>query len=818
MKKIYKIIFLFGSSVLILGLSGVVLLVVVLWNFGRDLPDFNQLANYQPPTVTRIHAGDGSLLTEFSKEKRVFVPIESIPLLVIQAFLSAEDRKFFEHQGIDFLGIGRAILINLKRLGTSQRLVGASTITQQVAKNFLLTNEVSIDRKIKEAILAFRIDRTLSKNRILELYLNQIYLGFGSYGVAAAALNYFDKPLDKLSLLEIAFLAGLPKAPNNYHPLKKPKAAKIRRNYVIGRMIKDGHITRKLGEELKNSPIVIRERTGPVIARGDYFVEEVRRELRQKFGEEDLYGGGLSVRTTLVPSLQIKAELALQEGLIRYDRRHGWRGALRKLDSIENWQKSISEAPIPSWLAESRPTWKKAVVLAFKKNSTIIGLASGKKGVIPLEELKWARAMRVDGQLGIPIQRPDQVISVLDVIYVENLKLNKNGTRKNYDTYGLRQIPEVEGGLVAIDPHTGRVLAMSGGFAFGRSEYNRVTQAKRQPGSAFKPFVYLAAMERGFTPASIILDAPYVIDQGGGERQWKPANYTKKFYGPSPLRLGVEKSRNLMTVRLAQAVGMEVVSTYARRFGISNNVSTFLSMSLGAMETTLIKLTSAYAMLVNGGKKIVPTLIDRVQDRLGKTVFRHEKRECPFCKNIKWDEQAVPRIKDDRTILTDPRSAFQIVSMLEGVIQRGTGRKIRVVGTPLGGKTGTTNNNIDTWFIGFSPDLTVGVFVGFDKPKSLGKTETGSSVAVPIFRDFMKAALIGKPSIPFRVPNGIRLVRVNPLTGKRAKRGDKFVILEAFKAGTEPKTTIQKAFTPGSEQLEIIRKPVSPLGEIHGLY
>ena len=818
MKRIFKFIFMLGTAALSFIVLGVALLVAILWHFGRELPDFKQLASYQPPTVTRIHAGDGSLLAEFAREKRVFVPIEAIPRMVLKAFLSAEDKNFYEHRGIDVLGVARAIFTNLKRLGSGQRLVGASTITQQVAKNFLLTNEISIDRKIKEAILAFRIDQALSKDRILELYLNEIYLGLGSYGVAAAALNYFDRSLDKLSLPEIALIAGLPKAPNNYHPIKNPGAAKIRRNYVIGRMLEDGHITSNLAEEARKAPIFVRERTGASVARADYFVEEVRRELTERYGENNLYGGGLSVRTTLDPNLQEKAEMSLRDGLISYDRRHGWRGPIGKISKVQNWQKSIKKVSMPDWLSEACPGWRKAVVLSIKEDKTIIGFSNGENGFIPLKEMKWARAGLKGQKLGKPIKRPEQVLDVLDVILVEKLITNKNGKILPEGAFGLRQIPEIEGAIVAIDPHTGRVLAMSGGFSFGRSEYNRATQAKRQPGSAFKPFVYLAAMENGYTPASIVLDAPFVMDQGQGLGLWKPANYTKRFYGPSPLRLGVEKSRNLMTVRLAQVIGMDKIADYAHRFGISSKVSNFLSMSLGAMETTLLKLTSAYGMLVNGGKKIVPTLIDRVQNRQGRSVFRHERRKCPYCKNIQWDRQPIPKVLDNRATVADSRSAFQIVSMLEGVVQRGTGKRIGRIGKPLGGKTGTTNQSIDTWFIGFSPDLAVGVFVGFDQPKPLGKTETGSSVAVPIFRDFMQSALMGKASIPFRVPKGIRLVRVNPMTGKRTRPGDKLVILEAFKAGTEPEALMERGVVLPHNGPLLIEKSISPLGEVNGLY
>lgn len=818
MKKVLNIIMALSAVTLLLSILGMIGVAGVFWHFGRGLPDYKQLVGYEPPTVTRIHAGDGSLLAEFAREKRAFVPISAIPKKVIKAFLSAEDKKFYEHHGIDFIGVARAVLTNLKRMGTNQRPVGASTITQQVAKNFLLTNEVSIDRKVKEAILAFRIERALSKDRILELYLNEIYLGLGSYGVAAAALNYFDRSLDKLTLPEIAYIAGLPKAPNNYHPTKNRKAANNRRNYVISRMMKDGHVSSESALAAKKAPIIIRSRGMAAVAKADYFVEEVRRELTERYGVEKLYGGGLSVRTTLDPHLQGLAEKVLRNGLITYDRRHGWRGPLARLDKLKGWRGSLAMIPMPKGIADARSSWRKALVFSVTKTKAKIRFSDGKSGYIPLKELKWARAWLKDQKLGPRINRPGQVLKFLDVVLVEELKINDKENKTLGDAFGLRQAPEIEGAIVAVDPHTGRILAMSGGFAFGRSEYNRATQAKRQPGSAFKPFVYLAAMEHGYTPSSLVLDAPFVMDQGPGIGFWKPANYTKKFYGPSPLRLGVEKSRNLMTVRLAQVIGMDKIADYARRFGISSGMSQMLSMSLGAMETTLLDLTAAYGMLVNGGKKIIPTLIDRVQDRHGKTVFQHESRLCKSCSNLRWEGQRVPVIPDNRISLADPRSAYQIVSMLEGVVQRGTGKRITTVGKPLGGKTGTTNKSLDSWFVGFSPDLAVGIFCGFDQPRTLGRSETGASVAVPIFRDFMSSALKGKPPIPFRVPAGIRLIRVNAASGKLARPGDRNVILESFKAGTEPKAIKGRKFLPTQSMPTAPTNLAPPLGAVKGVY
>jgi len=784
----------------------------VFFHFGSGLPDYQQLADYEPPTVTRVHAGDGRLLAEFAKEKRVFVPVGAMPKRVVKAFLSAEDKNFYSHPGIDFVGVLRAVLTNISRLGTDQRLVGASTITQQVAKNFLLTNEVSYDRKIKEAILAFRIERAIPKDRILELYLNEIYLGFGSYGVAAAALNYFNKSLDELTIAEMSYLAGLPKAPTNYHPLRRPGAAKARRDYVIGRMLEDGYVTRSQAEEAWRAPLVVKRRAATEFVRADYFSEEVRRELLQRYDERGLYGGGLSVRTTLDPQMQAVADRTLRQGLIAYDRRHGWRGALGLLPGAAPWLTELNAFALPEGLEAAMPAWRKAVVLEIADSQARIGLASGATGHIPLGELKWARQWLKKQRRGPRISHPQQVLKTGELVLVEPLGPDKDGKARP-GAHGLRQVPAVNGGLVALDPHTGRVRAMSGGFSYGKSQFNRVTQARRQPGSAFKPFVYLAALDKGFTPSSLVLDAPFVIDQGPGQKKWKPSNYSNKFYGPSPLRLGIEKSRNLMTVRLAQNICIEVVADYAERFRVVKKLPHLLSMALGAAETTLLDITTAYAMLVNGGKGIHPTLIDRVQDRNGITIFQHEQRTCEGCRAIEWNGQEAPQPPDIRDQVADPRSAYQIVSMLQGVVQRGTGRRIRAVGRPLAGKTGTTNGSLDTWFIGFSPDLAVGVFIGFDRPRTLGRGETGSSVAVPVFRDFMAQALKDKRAIPFRIPSGIRLMRVSGRTGLPAAPGERNVILEAFKPGTEPRTGRQVLDGSGGGPLW-----VTPASAAQGLY
>ena len=767
---------------ILLALSALLALAVgggglyALYHYGRDLPDYQQLADYEPPTVTRVHAGDGRLLAEYAREKRMFVPISAIPKRVIQAFLSAEDKSFYSHPGVDVVGVVRAFLTNLKSLGRDRRPVGGSTITQQVAKNFLLSNEVTLERKIKEAILAFRIERAFAKDRVLELYLNEIYLGLGSYGVAAAALNYFDKSLNELNLPEAAYLGALPKAPNNYHPLRRPEAALRRRNWVIERMREDGYIGRDEAERLTATPLTIRPRGDTQFVQADYFTEEVRRQILARYGEKALYEGGLSVRTTLDPSLQAIAQRTLRQGLIVYDRRHGWRGPLSKIPLGPDWAERLGQVELPAALEP----WRGALVLALGATGVEIGFANGARGHIPFAEMKWARPWRKGQRVGPEVKAPKDVVEVGDVVAVEALTGGPSGA------YGLRQIPEVSGALVAIDPHTGRVLAMVGGYSFAASEFNRATQALRQPGSAFKPIVYTAALESGFTPSSLVLDGPFVIDQGPGLGKWKPANYTKKFYGPGTLRLGIEKSRNLMTVRLARHIGMETVAEYARRLGVVDDMAETLALALGAAETTLLRLTTGYAMLVNGGKRIRPTLIDRIQDRRGRTIYRHDKRLCPDCRVPGWARTPEPQVPDNREQIIGVDTAYQMVSLLQGVIERGTGRRVKRVGKPIAGKTGTTNDSHDTWFIGFSPDLTAGVYVGFDTPRTLGRRETGASVAAPIFRDFMAEALADEPAIPFRIPPGIRLVRVNASTGLPARPADKGVILEAFKPGTEP--------------------------------
>jgi len=759
------------------------------WRLNQDLPDYTRLANYEPPVTTRVHAGDGQLIGEFARERRLYVPISAIPPRLIQAFLAAEDKNFYSHGGVDATGIVRATIDNVFNVLQDRRLVGASTITQQVAKNFLLTSDVTFDRKLREALLALRLERAFTKDQILELYLNEIYLGSGSYGVAAAALNYFDKPLDELNIAQVAYLAALPKAPGNYHPFRFRERALARRNWVIARMVEERFITSYEAAEARGSDLAVAFRTRGVQMRdAEYFLEQARRELLAQYGEQKLYEGGLSVRTTIDTRLQEIASEALKNGLIAYDRRYGWRGPVATLEPGANWQEALQAMPLAADLAP----WTLAVVLDVASDKVTIGLRPARlpgggfateivKSTIRFEDMKWARPNINRIHLGPEVTKPADVLSVGEVVYVAP---HEDETR-----HTLEQAPAVNGAIVAMDPHTGRVLAMQGGFSFGLSEFNRAVQALRQPGSAFKPFVYAAALDKNFTPASLILDAPFVIDQGPGLGLWKPENYERKFHGPSTMRFGLENSRNLMTVRLAQYVGPETVSDYARRFGISDNMMPVLSMSLGAGESTLLRMAGAYAVLANGGKKVEPTLVDRVQDRFGRTVYKHDTRACAACTLDFEDARVPPALPDDRPQVEDPRTAYQVTSMLEGAVQRGTGTAVRAVGVPLAGKTGTSNEARDVWFIGYSPDLVVGVFVGFDEPAPMGRAETGGRTAAPIFRDFMMKAIGNKPAIPFRVPPGISLVKVDRKTGALASGDGAGVILEAFKAGSEPRLT-----------------------------
>ena len=763
--------FVFATAAIVFVL-GAAVVGYFIWKYQQDLPDYTQLKNYEPPVMTRVHAGDGSLVAEYAHERRLYLPSSAIPVLVKQAFIAAEDKNFYSHSGVDPEGVLRAVVSNFQ--GGGRRQQGASTITQQVAKNFLLSGERSYERKIREALLSFRIEQAYSKEKILELYLNEIFLGLSNYGVAAAALNYYGKSVSELSISEVAYLAALPKGPNNYHPFHKREAAVARRNYVIDRMLENNFIKKEEADKAKLEPLAVNPRVlSPNSYAAGYFAEEVRRELNDRYGETKLYEGGLSVRTTLDPKMQLWARKSLVDGLVRYDEAHGWRGAFRNITFGADWGVALAEVPA---LGDVTP-WRLATILELTDSSARIGLQPKREGsgdvgreretaLLTAEGIKWTRKSSLKG-----------IAAVGDVVYVEPLEGRPGQFR-------LRQIPEISGAIVAMDPYTGRVFAMAGGFSFDQSQFNRATQAQRQPGSSFKPFVYATALDNGYTPSSIILDAPIEIDQGGGLGMWRPENYDGNTTGPHTLRYGVEHSKNLMTVRLAKDVGMPLIVEYAKRFGIYDDMLPVLSMALGAGETTVIKMVTAYSMLANGGKRIKPTLIDRIQDRWGHTIYRHDERVCQGCDAAKWTGQNEPRLVDKREQVLDPLTAYQITTVMEGVVQRGTAQVVKEVGKHLAGKTGTTNDAKDVWFVGFSPDLAVGVFMGYDQPKSLGDSATAGQYAAPIFRDFMKIALKNKADVPFRVPAGIKLISVDASSGLRSNGGN--TILEAFKPGTAP--------------------------------
>jgi penicillin-binding protein 1A len=794
----------------------------VLWKASKDLPDYEVLAKYEPPVMTRIHASDGNLIAEFARERRIYVPFTAIPDRVIQAFISAEDKNFYQHGGLDIQGILRAAVTNLSSMQSGGRKVGASTITQQVAKNFLLSSDQTIERKLKEAILAIRIERAFTKEQILELYLNEIYLGAGAYGVAAAAQTYWDKSLPELSLADVAYLATLPKAPSNYNPFRYPERAVSRRNWVIDRMVENGFVTRDEGEAAKAEPLGVTVRqSGPKILASEFFAEEVRRDILDIFGEDKLYGGGLSVRTTLDPTLQRIARKTLVDGLTAYDHRHGWRGVVKNVEFKGDWGKTLGAMKVWSDI----DPWRLAVVLEVSKDKAVVGLRPNRTstgelekardtGTIPFSDMQWARPKLPRGGMGASPRTVTDVLKPGDIIYVSPRE-PKDDQDDTKGQWSLQQIPAVGAAIVAMDPHTGRVLALVGGFSFAESQFDRAVQAHRQPGSAFKPIIYTTALDNGYTPASIIVDGPICLSQGAGMPQWCPKNYEAgEAAGPSTLRFGIEHSRNLMTVRLANDMGMPIISEYARRFGVYDNLMPVLSMALGAGETTLLRLTTAYAMIANGGKQVKATLIDRVQDRYGRTVWRHDNRDCTNCAAREWTGQDEPELVDDRKQIIDPLSSYQMIHIMEGVIQRGTAQKLKVLDRPIAGKTGTTNDEKDGWFIGYTPDLVVGAFMGFDNPSPLGHGETGGNVSAPIVRDFFKLALADQPPIPFRIPPGIKLERVNLKTGLPAGPGDKTAIMEAFKPSQEPSGSVVSDSGEGGEAVsgDTFDQPPSPSG------
>src|SRR6202045_4587584 len=737
--------FLFAAGT-VLFLVGVAVVAGAIWHFSKDLPDYSQLQDYEPPVMTRVHAADGALLGEYSKERRLYLPIQAVPKLVINAFLAAEDKNFYEHGGIDYSGMARGAILYAQNYGSNRRPQGASTITQQVAKNFLLTNEVSFARKIKEALLAMRIERAYSKDKILELYLNEIYLGLGAYGVAAASLVYFDKSVNELTIAEAAYLAALPKAPAALHPVRNHDRAVERRNYVIDRLLENGWIKQADADKARKDP-----------------------------------------------KIQVMARKTMAAGIVNYDEAQGWRGPLSKLDISGDW--GVKLVDVKS-LSDISP-WRMAVVLEISDQSARIGFQPGHElggavskqrqtGIITLEGVKWAKAAAGPTRFKTPTT-VSQGLSPGGVIYADPL-IGKDGAPVE-GQYRLRQLPEASGAMVAMDPWTGRVLAMVGGFSFDQSQFNRATQAYRRPGPSFKPIVSSSALDNGYTPSTVVVDAPIEIDQGQGAGVWRPDNYSAgKYQGPTTLRNALRLSLNTVTVRLAQDIGMPLIGEYAKRFGVYDELPNYLSYALGAGETTVMRMVTAYSMFANGGRRVKPTLIDRIQDRYGHTTFKHDQRECRGCDAPGgWKNQPEPQLVDRREQVLDSMTAYQITSMLEGGGQGGTATVVREVGKPIAGKTGTTNDAKDAWFIGFSPDIVVGIYMGYDKPRNLGPKATGGHLAAPIARDFLKLALADKPAIPFKVPAGIKLIRVDAKTGMRAGPGEGGrTILEAFKPGTAP--------------------------------
>jgi len=749
----------FLKNTLIISLSFVllvsILIISTLWTYSSNIPDYKFLKNYKPPVSSKVYSGNGELVADFSKEKRMFVPFNSIPKNVINSFLSAEDKNFFSHPGVDAKGVLRAIINNISNLISSKRLEGASTITQQVAKNFLLTNEVSLNRKIKEAILAFRIERALTKERILELYLNQIYLGSGSYGVAAASLQYFDKSIKDLDYAEAALLAALPKAPSRYNPYRNIELAKFRRDLVLKNLFDNKYIDLQLYQKLQNQKIKLNKNKKIFLEDAQYYIEDVRKDIINTFSYDKVYKQGFNINTPINLELQKIATQTLRNGLIAYDKRKGWRGALQNKKYTKIWNKNLDKFKL-----EKSINWKLAIVKKIKKFSTEIETEDNLIGQINFKDISWTK------------KEFKKLFKKGDIIYVKKIKDNN---------YSLKQLPKINGGMVVMDPYTGRVLALSGGFSFKKSEFNRATQALRQPGSAFKPFVYALALENKYTPTSLILDAPIVLEQGEDLKMWKPENYGKKFYGPSTLRVGLEKSRNLMTVRIAQDLGLNKIINFSKNLGIYDDPEELLSISLGSAETTLIKLTSAYSVFVNGGKLVKPILIDRIQDSEGKTIFNNDKRKCVNCDQISYLGKDYPSIKSNYQQIFSPQTAYQMTSILEGVVQRGTGKKLKDLNLNIAGKTGTTNKNTDTWFIGFTSNLLVGVYVGSDNPTPLGRYETGSKTALPVFKEFIKKTVKKSDARPFKAAKRIIMMVVDPVTGQKAKFSSKNTIIEVYK-------------------------------------
>ncbi|MBM2576894.1 penicillin-binding protein 1A [Jannaschia sp. Os4] len=746
----------------------------ILYTYGQDLPNHEQLAEYTPPTISRIYSSEGRLMDEFARERRLFADAAEIPPLVKQAFISAEDKNFYIHAGYDPRGMVAAAVDAVRSGGRDLR--GASTITQQVMKNFLLSSDRSAERKVKEIILAARVEEALTKEDILELYLNEIFLGQNSYGVAAAAQTYFNKTLPELTPAEAAYLAVLPKAPSRYHPVRQAERAIARRNFVLKEMFENGYLDAAAYEEARNQPLrTVQSGHYPpfkaALPPRDYFTDEIRRQLSRDFGEEAFFTQGYSVRATIDKEMQAIAARALQKALQNYDRGQGiWRGTgevlpIEVLDDEASWQAALAEADVARDI-DLGGTWHPAVVLDVADQTLTVGIEGVGRGEVPRADIRWMR-----GDFFENFERGD-------VVHVRATE---------EQTWSLRQVPEVQGGFMAMDVNSGRVIAMQGGFSYQHSTFNRATQAQRQPGSSFKPFVYAAALDSGYQPNTIVVDAPIEIVSGG--EIWRPKNASNRFYGPSPLRTGIEQSRNLMTVRLAQDVGMGVVADYAERFGVYEDMPELLANSLGSQETTLFQMVAAYAMFANGGERVEPTLVDRVQDRYGKTVYRHDRRECIDCPQFaRLSEGYGPRIVSDRERVMDPITAYQLTSMMTGVVERGTARKTVNLPVPIAGKTGTTNDAKDVWFVGFSSQIAAGCYIGHDQPRSLGSGASGGGMCGPVFDEFMREAIKTYGGGEFEVPPGGYFVNIDRFSGARLgpNASGPNVVREYFREGEEP--------------------------------
>ena len=795
----------------------------IFWIYGRDLPSHKFLAQYKPPTISRIYSAEGKIIDEFAKERRLFTPANEIPNLIKHAFISAEDKNFYNHPGYDLRGILSALVDAIQSRG--KRIRGASTITQQVMKNFLLDGSRRAERKVKEIILATRIEGSLSKEQILELYLNEIFLGQNSYGVTAASQTYFNKTLDELAPNEAAFLAALPKAPSDYHPVREKKRLLERRNYVLKEMFQNDYLSKEVYEYELTQPIKSvqgQDYTGfrSELPSRNYFTDEIRRQLSRTFGEEEFFTGGMTVRSTFDPFLQQRAALALQRGLEKYDRIQGvWRGTGKKipfeiLSDEKKWQESLASLKLPRDI-NLDGQWIPAAILGIENSKLRIGIEGIKETAagnwIPPSDITWVRKFLNSGKLVDVSGKFSDFLNLGDVVLVRKL----NDPDGNFVRWSLRQVSEVQGAFMAMDVNNGRVIAMQGGFSYESSVFNRATQANRQPGSSFKPFVYASALDSGYSPATVVIDAPIEIDTPQG--LWRPKNYNDKFYGPTPLRTGIEMSRNLMTIRLAREVGLDIIANYAEKFGVYDDMKEFLANSLGSEETTLYRMVAAYAMFANGGERVMPTLVDRIQDRYGKTIYKHDQRICLDCGIDHLSLGDVPTILTNRERVMDRTTAYQLTSMMEGVVSRGTAKRTVNLSVPTAGKTGTTNEAKDVWFLGFTSNIVAGCYIGHDIPRPMGKRSGGGSMCGPVFNEFMSTITEIYGGADFVIPEGGKFIKIDRYSGERLSddaEGEN-VVSEFFRDGEEPKfgLTFDGGFAMGSN-FTLIKPGESGLREI----